>query len=389
MSQTLPSLLLSVAVLACPTELACAVPASAKGIDASLIDTRAAAFMRRYRVPGMVIGLTRDGHHYFYSYGVASKATGQPITPDTLFELGSISKTFTATLAAYAQTLNVLSLMDPVGNHVQELQPYPIGKVPLWQLGTHCAGGLPLQFPDTVKTEPDALRYYQQWHPSHIGGERRSYAKPSIALLGVAAARALGLPFQEAMEGMLFPTLALTSTWLRVPQHERTRYAQGYNAADVAVRLTSGPYAQEAYGVRSSARDLIRFIELNITLNTGDPGLDQALLQTQFGRFEVGPMTQALAWEQYHYPLPLADLMEGHSEQMTHRSNRTRPVTSLLSKDHSRMYSKSGTTAGFASYAAYIPSRGTGIVILTNKTHPDAARAKMAHALLEELTEMP
>lgn len=382
-------LLLVAALLGAAPLFAEAAPVQPAPVDPAVVDAAAAAFMQRYHVPGMVIAISHKGQQHFYSYGVASKATAAPVTPDTLFELGSISKTLTATLATYAQARGALSLQDPVGKYLPDLEGYPIGKVPLWQLGTHSAGGFPLQFPETVKTDADAMRYYQQWTPSYPGGEQRSYANPSIALLGVAAAQALKLPFQRAMQDTLYPKLVLTSTWLRVPQNQRRRYAQGYNAADVAVRLNPGPLAEQAYGARSSARDLLHFIELNIAPATGDATLDKALRDTQVGRFEVGPMTQALVWEQYRYPLVLEALLEGNSNQMAYHDNPTTPIAASLLPQKDWLYNKTGGTGGFASYVAFIPSRQIGIVILTNKSHPNEGRVRLAYALLEAFEKAP
>ena len=66
--------------------------------------------MDKYRMPGMAVGITVAGKTYVFDYGEGRTATHQPVTPDTLFELGSLAKTFTATLAAYAQLSGNLSL---------------------------------------------------------------------------------------------------------------------------------------------------------------------------------------------------------------------------------------------------------------------------------------
>ena len=63
-------------------------------------------------VPGMAVAVTIQGKSYFFNYGIASKESGQKVTKDTIFEFGSISKTFTATLASYAQEHGTLSLSD-------------------------------------------------------------------------------------------------------------------------------------------------------------------------------------------------------------------------------------------------------------------------------------
>jgi beta-lactamase class C len=106
--------------------------------------------MQRYGVPGVAVGIVISGQSYVYDYGVASKATGRPITRNTLFEIGSVSKTFTATLASYAQVSGKLSLSDSASKYLPSLRGSSFDKVSLLNLGTHTSGGLPLQVPDNI-----------------------------------------------------------------------------------------------------------------------------------------------------------------------------------------------------------------------------------------------
>ena len=115
----------------------------------------------------MAVAVTRQGEQHFYSFGLASWETRAPVTNDTLFEVGSISKTYSATLAAYAQALGRLSLADPVERHVPELAGSAFGKVSLLGLATHTAGGFPLQVPDTVRDRAQLMAYLQAWQPSY------------------------------------------------------------------------------------------------------------------------------------------------------------------------------------------------------------------------------
>ncbi|WP_147462591.1 serine hydrolase, partial [Pseudomonas amygdali] len=85
------------AALVLNASLACAQD-PAPDLDA-VVQQAAQQVMQENNIAGMSIAITRNGTQQFYNYGVASKTTGQPVSSDTLFELGSISKTFTATLA--------------------------------------------------------------------------------------------------------------------------------------------------------------------------------------------------------------------------------------------------------------------------------------------------
>lgn len=73
------------------------------------VDAAIQPLMAKDGIHGMAVGIIVGGKPYVYNYGVASTETGKPVTRDTLFELGSISKTFTATLASYAQVSGDLS----------------------------------------------------------------------------------------------------------------------------------------------------------------------------------------------------------------------------------------------------------------------------------------
>ena len=64
--------------------------------------------MDKYGIPGMAVAITVDGENHIFNYGVVSKDTGRPVTATTMFELGSISKTFTVTLTSYAEAIGRL-----------------------------------------------------------------------------------------------------------------------------------------------------------------------------------------------------------------------------------------------------------------------------------------
>ena len=179
------------------------------------------------------------------------------------------------------------------------------------QLATYTAGGLPLQFPAEADSADKMLGYYQQWKPVYPVGSQRLYSNPSIGLSGYLAAQAMGQPFDDAMENTLLPQLGLKHTWTKVPQDQMALYAQGYDKADKPVRVGPGALDAEAYGVKTSAADLIGFVQANLKPASLDKPLQQAIALTHTGYYSVGDMTQGLGWEMYRYPVTLDTLAGG------------------------------------------------------------------------------
>ncbi|CAB3699871.1 Beta-lactamase [Achromobacter piechaudii] len=358
------------------------------------VDDAVQALMREYDVAGLAIAVTREGRHEFRSYGVASLQTHAPVGPDTLFEVGSISKTFTATLATYAQVLGKLTLEDSPARFVPALKGTEFGKLNLIHLGTHTGGGFPLQVPDAVKDDAQLMAYLAAWTPRYAPGTTRTYANPSIGMLGVVAAKSLEQPFAQAMEQTLLPKLGLANTYINVPAAKMSAYAQGYNKQNAPVRVNPGVLAAEAYGIKTSASDLIRFVDANMGVasesrmpgrkpNVVNAEVAQALAATHVGYYEIGPMTQDLAWEQLAYPVTLDDLLTANAGTMNSQSQPARALNPPQAPRGDVWINKTGSTNGFGAYVAFVPARKIGVVILANRNIPNEARVRLAYRILE------
>lgn len=205
-----------------------------------LIDGAFRPLLQAHDVPGMAVAVTVDDRTEIVSYGLAARDTQKPVTADTLFELGSVSKTFTGILGGYAVALGRLSLNDHPGQFLPALRGSAVDRATLLQLGTYSAGGLPLQFPADVTSYQRMIDWYQHWTPSVPPGTQRRYSNPSIGLFGHLAAASLGRDFVTLAERDLFPQFGLRSTFVRVPQSELPRYACGYSRTNQPVRVNPG-----------------------------------------------------------------------------------------------------------------------------------------------------
>ena len=130
----------------------------------ALVDAAVQPVMKANDIPGLAVAISLKGEPHYFSYGLASKEDGRRVTPETLFEIGSVSKTFTATLAGYALAQDKMRLDDRASQHWPALQGSRFDGISLLDLATYTAGGLPLQFPDSVQKDQAQIRdYYRQW----------------------------------------------------------------------------------------------------------------------------------------------------------------------------------------------------------------------------------
>ncbi|WP_238231353.1 class C beta-lactamase [Methylobacterium thuringiense] len=341
--------------------------------------------MAENAIPGMAVGVVVGGRRHVVNLGVANKETGGTVTGETLFELGSVSKTFTATLAAYAQATGALSFSEAASKHLPALAGSAFDGISLLDLGTYTAGGLPLQFPDAVTSHDGMIAFYRGWRPRYAPGTHRLYANTSIGLFGFIAAASMRRPFGELLEGKLFPALGLSSTFVTVPPARMGDYAYGYAKDDKPVRVAPGMLDSEAYGIKTTAGDMLRFVEANIDPSGLDDMLGRAIRTTQTGYFKLGGMVQGLGWEMYADPADLDTLLAGNAAGVILEANPVVRLDPPLSPNPGMLLDKTGSTNGFGAYVAFVPAKRIGLVMLANRNYPIPNRVKAAHKILSAL----
>lgn len=350
----------------------------------AVVDAAVRPLIAKHDIPGMAVAVTVDGRSYVFNYGLASRESKHAVDDATLFEVGSVSKTFNATLAAYAVAQGKMALEDHPSRFLPSLKGHPIDRATLLQLATYTAGGLPLQVPDEVEKQGPSgmLRYFEQWQPVAAPGEKRLYSNPSIGLFGHVSAVALKGNFADLMDGELLPKLGLSHTHVRVPASAMADYASGYRG-DRPVRVNPGVLDAEAYGIKTTATDLIRFVQLNIDPSGLEAPLRRAVEGTHVGYYEYGPMTQALGWEQYAWPVALDQLQAGNAI-----ARELVPVKRLAATPSgTRLFNKTGSTGGFGAYVLYVPDRRIGVVMLANRVYPNEDRITAGHEILKRLDQ--
>ncbi|ELY3911888.1 TPA: class C beta-lactamase ADC-198 [Acinetobacter baumannii] len=348
-----------------------------------LVDQNFKPLLEKYDVPGMAVGVIQNNKKYEMYYGLQSVQDKKAVNSSTIFELGSVSKLFTATAGGYAKNKGKISFDDTPGKYWKELKNTPIDQVNLLQLATYTSGNLALQFPDEVKTDQQVLTFFKDWKPKNSIGEYRQYSNPSIGLFGKVVALSMNKPFDQVLEKTIFPALGLKHSYVNVPKTQMQNYAFGYNQENQPIRVNPGPLDALAYGVKSTLPDMLSFIHANLNPQKYPADIQRAINETHQGRYQVNTMYQALGWEEFSYPATLQTLLDSNSEQIVMKPNK---VTAISKEPSVKMYHKTGsTTTGFGTYVVFIPKENIGLVMLTNKRIPNEERIKAAYAVLNAI----
>ncbi|MGG7670319.1 YRC family class C beta-lactamase [Yersinia sp. J1] len=375
---------LSCALLLVASGSVFATPQTEKKLS-GIVNNVVIPLMKEQAIPGMAVAVIYQGQPYYFTWGMADIAGKQPVTQQTLFELGSVSKTFTGVLGGDAIARGEIKLSDPVSQYWPALSGKQWEGISLLNLATYTAGGLPLQVPDNITDEASLQNYYETWQPQWEPGTKRLYANASIGLFGKLAVKPSGMSFEQAMNKRVFQPLNLTHTWIQVPQREEKHYAWGYRDGK-AVHVSPGMLDAEAYGVKSSIEDMASWVRANIAPSeVTDASLRKGILLAQSRYLQVGDMYQGLGWEMLNWPMKAAIAAGGSDNKVALAPLSATEINPPAPALNASWVHKTGSTGGFGSYVAFIPEKNLGIVMLANKSYPNPARVEAAYRILEAL----
>ena len=375
---------LSCALLLSVASSAFAAPMSEKQL-AEVVERTVTPLINAQAIPGMAVAVIYQGQPHYFTFGKADVAANKPVTPQTLFELGSISKTFTGVLGGDAIARGEIALGDPVAKYWPELTGKQWQSIRMLDLATYTAGGLPLQVPDEVTDTASLLRFYQNWQPQWKPGTTRLYANASIGLFGALAVKPSGMSYEQAMTTRVFKPLKLDHTWINVPKAEEAHYAWGYREGK-AVHVSPGMLDAEAYGVKTNVKDMASWVIANMKPDSLQaPSLKQGIALAQSRYWRVGAMYQGLGWEMLNWPVDAKTVVGGSDNKVALAPLPVAEVNPPAPPVKASWVHKTGSTGGFGSYVAFIPEKQLGIVMLANKSYPNPARVEAAYRILDAL----
>jgi CubicO group peptidase (beta-lactamase class C family) len=194
-----------------------------------------AATATRFGIPGVAVGVWADGREAYACHGVISVDNPLPVDPDTLFLLGSVTKTYTATALLRLVADGRVELEAPVRRYVPELRlkdERAAAQVTVLNLLNHTAG-LDWGLIDDFGEGDDALASYvarmAELDLVAWPGGRASYSQAGYNLAGRIVEKVTGLTFERAVASLVFAPLGLSHSFYARDDVMTRRFAVGHN----------------------------------------------------------------------------------------------------------------------------------------------------------------
>jgi CubicO group peptidase (beta-lactamase class C family) len=360
----------------CAASSSAASPSGGFGAFDSYIRTA----LREYHVPGAAVAVVENGKTVFLKgYGVADLATGAKVDANTVFQLASVSKTFTGVAGAILVDRGKLKWDAPIVTYLPQFaayDAYATRHLTMRDLLAHrtgwpkFAGDLLGDFGYSRSETVRRLRYLK---PAHSLRDVAQYSNPAFFLAGEVEARVAGMPWDTFVQRQIFTPLAMSRTSIGLHGLPAADVAQPYTLVDGVARRTtrsdSDTFAA-AGGVNSSAADMAHYLQFWLSGGSyrGTSIVKPASIAEIFKRSMVGeidfsempPISEATG---FYYGLGVG------------------------SYDYAgqQIVEKGGALSGFRTLVTLVPSKHAGIAILCNlnlTAFPEAVRTYYLEKML-------
>ena len=252
--------------------------------------------IKKSKIPSISIGLINENRTQFFNYGEIKKESGIEPTSDTLYEIGSMTKTFTAILAVQLQNEGLLSLDDPITKFLPEFvgSDFDKNEITLYHLITHTSGLVEVPLRDYPKNiikllfrttkgrvfpprysydTSDFLQEVSQLKLKNNPGAKFRYSNSGVGLVGKILERVTNSTYEELIKGKILNILSMNNTTITISDTYKEKLATGYLYTGKEADPINIPAVMSAGSICSSVSDLIKFLKVNL-------GLEQSTLSS-------------------------------------------------------------------------------------------------------------
>lgn len=305
-------------------------------------------FMVTHKLIGLSVGIAKKGRKYCYNYGTLEKGKSRLPTPQSTFELASVTKTFTGILLAKAVLDKKLLLSEDVRKYLPGEFPnlqYKGSPIRIVDLANHTSG-LPAEVPnlDTFSNSFDVLKMYDSYTDDHFFADVRNvkidtlsgvvyhYSNVGVKMLGIILEKVYGLSYAQLLQKFICKPMSMKNTRIAMPVSDTLNYTKGYDGLGNTMPHLNFNMFGGAGSILSTCDDMLNYVRGNISEQMNAVRLSH---QQNFSN-EDGAM--GLCW------------------QISPKTINGKKIW------------KSGGALGFRSYCAVIPGKNIGMIWLSNRS---------------------
>ncbi len=227
---------------------------------------------------GAAIAIVDGDREAFMFHGLADPSTGSNIHMESLFEIGSITKTFTSIILADMVLKGEVRLDDPAADYLPDgfrLASFEDQPITLKHLATHMSGMPRLPFnlfpkdfnnPYADYGEDSLKAFLDVYNPIRAPGEKLEYSNLATGLLGIILAHQANMSFEALVRDRILDPLEMDNTYIQIPESKLSVFAQGHNFKETPVGYWDIPTLAGAGALRSDIADMSRYLKANLGL---------------------------------------------------------------------------------------------------------------------------
>jgi len=316
-----------------------------KTFDDHFVDTAVRAYIQKANTVGLSIGILKDGKISYYEYGETVRGNKKLPTGSTLFEIGSITKTFTATLLAYYVNEGKLKLSDPITKYLPDsvAANKALQHITLQELSNHTSG-LPSLPPDFDSHITDTLNPYKDYTKRLLfaylktckldsqPGEKYDYSNMAVGLLGIILEHITNKTYEQMVTEIITQPLQMSSTVQHITPLLKPRFVSVYNEDGKLTEAWDFSALAPCGSLKSTVNNLLVYAKANMA--GGSTKLAKAMELTHHVTFDKD-VKVCLAWH-------------------------------ISEVDGVEYYFHNGGTYGSSSFLAFNKEKNIAIVILSN-----------------------
>jgi len=296
---------------------------------------------------GIVVGVIDSKGQRVVAVGKLDQSSDQKLDGDTVFEIGSITKVFTSLVMADMIERGEVKPDDPVAKFLPSSVTVPSRngrQITLLDLSMQISGlpRLPNNLNPTDFSNPyvdyDAHRLYaflSSYKLTRDIGEKYEYSNLAVGLLGHALSLKAGMSYEELVRRRILEPLGMTSTSITLSDSLKKRLAVGHDATLKPVKNWDLNVLAGAGAIRSTANDMLKFLAANVDLTESPLRAAMHRMRSVHRETGVDDLEIMMAWH-------------------------------VLHKFGTDLVWHNGGTAGYRSFAGFVPANKTGVVVLCN-----------------------